>query len=288
MNKEKLKIAKKVSLITIVINVVLAVLKLIAGKLGNSNAMLADGVHTLSDVLTTVIVLIGIRIGAKKADENHPYGHERFESVFAKILSLVLIITGVAIGYDALKILRTGEFLEPKRIAVFAALASILTKELMYRYTLAAARNIRSTSMEADAWHHRSDALSSVGTLVGIIGARLGFSALDPIAGLIVSVLVIKVGVDLYLRSVSELVDESANTEVLAAIEDDILEVDGVLAINELRTRISGSGIFVDLSIAVDGNISVSQGHDIATEVHDKLEENDMVRHCMVHVEPYN
>ncbi len=282
------KVAKKVSLVTILINMVLALIKIVAGLVGKSSAMLADGVHTVSDVGTTVIVLFGIRISSKKADSNHPYGHEKFESVFAKLLSIILVLTGVMIGYEAIKTLREGNLATPGKLALYAAVFSILTKELMYRYTIRAAKEINSTSMEADAWHHRSDALSSIGTFIGILGARIGFPALDPIAGLVVSILVIKVGIDLYLKSISQLVDEAADDEVIEKIKYASLGVEGVKKINSLKTRTFGNRIYVDMDIAVDGNITVKEGHNIAEKVHDEIEGKiQCVKHCMIHVEPY-
>ena len=278
----------KVSVITIVVNILLATFKIVAGIIGYSSAMLADGFHTLSDILTTFIVLIGLKISSKDADESHPYGHEKYESVFAKILSILLLLTGVFIGYEAIKMLIEGNFREPKVIALVAAIFSIATKEAMYWYTIKAAKKIKSISMEADAWHHRSDAFSSIGTFAGILGARLGFPALDPIAGVIVSIFVIKVGVELYIKSVKELVDESASKEVIYEIEEKTKSVDGVREINNLKTRIFGNKIYVDLEILVDADITVKQGHDIAEKVHDKLEEElEDIKHCMVHVEPY-
>lgn len=292
MNDERLvenyRIAKRVSLVTILINIVLAVIKIMAGLVGRSNAMLADGIHTVSDVATTIIVIVGIRIASKKADENHPYGHEKYESIFAKLLSIILVITGFMIGYESIKVLISGDFIRPGKMALYAALFSILVKEFMYRYTIGAALRIKSTSMEADAWHHRSDALSSVGTFIGILGARMGIPALDPIAGIVVSLLVIKVGVDLYLRSVSELVDEAADSDIVKRIESKTLEVEGVKKINTLKTRNFGNRVYVDMEIAVDGSISVREGHTIAERVHDRVEyEIEEVKHCMIHVEPF-
>ncbi len=215
------KLGVKASWITIIFNVLLAAIKIVAGIIGNSKALMADGVHTLSDVLTTFVVLIGLKISSKEADEQHPYGHEKYESVFAKLLSILLLLTGgLFIGYEALKSLIEGNIAKPGRIALVAALVSIVIKEGMYWYIIKIARKIKSLSMEADAWHHRSDAFSSLGTFIGILGARLGLTALDPIAGVVVSILVIKVGVDLYIKSVKELVDESANDETEKQIRD--------------------------------------------------------------------
>lgn len=285
---EDYKLGVKVSMVTIFTNIVLALFKIIAGILGHSSAMLADGVHTLSDVLTTIIVVIGLKVSSKEADEEHPYGHEKYESVFAKILSILLLLTGVYIGYEAIRILISGEFSEPGRIALVAALVSIGVNEIMYWYTIKTAKKIGSISMEADAWHHRSDAFSSIGTFVGILGARMGVPALDPIAGIIVSFFVIKVGIDLYLKSVRELVDESADDKTIKKIIKKTNSVKGVRGIKNLKTRIFGNKIYVDIEILVDAFITVKKGHDISEKVHDKLElEIDDIKHCMVHIEPF-
>lgn len=285
---ENYKLGVKASWITVVVNIILATFKVMAGIIGNSSAMIADGVHTLSDVLTTFVVLLGLRISSKEADKEHPYGHEKYESVFAKVLSMLLLLTGIFIGYEAIKILISGETRTPKLIALIAAFLSIIVKEGMYWYTIKIARKIKSISMEADAWHHRSDAFSSIGTFVGVLGAQLGFTALDPIAGIIVSIFVVKVGVDLYIKSVKELVDEAASEEIIEMIRAKSKFIDGVKGIKSLKTRVFGNKIYVDIEIFVDSNISVKSGHDIAEKVHDKLEaEISDIKHCMVHIEPF-
>lgn len=285
---EDYKLGVKTSWITVLVNVVLSAFKILAGVIGNSSAMIADGAHTLSDVLTTFVVLLGLKVSSKEADEEHPYGHEKYESVFAKILSILLLLTGIFIGYEAIKVLISGEFRKPKLIALIAAFLSIVIKEGMYWYTIKVAKKIKSISMEADAWHHRSDAFSSIGTFMGILGAQLRFPALDPIAGIIVSFFVIKVGVGLYIKSVKELVDESASYDIVQKIKDIATAVDGVREIKNLKTRVFGNKIYVDIEILVDSHISVKSGHDIAEKVHDKLEiEMTDIKHCMVHIEPF-
>ncbi|HSH35790.1 cation diffusion facilitator family transporter, partial [Schnuerera sp.] len=265
------KLGVRVSILTIIINIILAIGKIIAGIIGQSNAMLADGVHTLSDVLTTLVVIIGLKVSSKEADENHPYGHEKYEPVFAKILSIFLIITGLIIGYEGVKVLIIGEIKTPGRIALIAAFISILAKEGMFWYTIKTAKKIKSFSMEADAWHHRSDVLSSAGTFIGILGARMGLKILDPIAGIIVSILIIKVGVDLYLQSIKGLVDEAADKKIITKIENIAFSVEGVKDIKNLKTRIFGNRIYVDIDILVNGNLSVIDGHNIAEKVHDLI-----------------
>lgn len=284
---EDYKLGVKTSIITIIINVVLSAIKITAGVIGKSSAMLADGVHTLSDVLTTFVVLIGLKVSSKEADQKHPYGHEKYEPVFAKLLSILLAATGLFIGYEGIKALRSGNIQTPGKVALIAAVISIATKEGMYWYTVKVAKKIKSLSMEADAWHHRSDAFSSIGTFVGILGARMGFRILDPIAAIIVSIFIIKVGVDLYIKSIKGLVDEAADDETIVKIKDLAFSVDGVKDIKDLKTRIFGNKIYVDIDILVDGNISVKKGHEIAEKVHDLIEYDiEDVKHCMIHVEP--
>lgn len=284
---EDYKLGVKTSIITIIINVVLSAIKITAGVIGKSSAMLADGVHTLSDVLTTFVVLIGLKVSSKEADQKHPYGHEKYEPVFAKLLSILLGTTGLFIGYEGIKALRSGNIQIPGKVALIAAVISIATKEGMYWYTVKVAKKIKSLSMEADAWHHRSDAFSSIGTFVGILGARMGFRILDPIAAIIVSIFIIKVGVDLYIKSIKGLVDEAADDETIVKIKDLAFSVDGVKDIKDLKTRIFGNKIYVDIDILVDGNISVKEGHEIAEKVHDLIEYDiEDVKHCMIHVEP--
>lgn len=287
MDNYKLGVAT--SWFTILVNIILAVFKIVAGFIGRSSAIIADGFHTLSDVLTTFVVLLGLKVSSKEADIKHPYGHEKYESVYAKILSILLLLSGVFIGYEAFKVLISGEIRKPKMIALIAALISIAVKEGMFWYTIKVAKKIKSISMEADAWHHRSDVFSSIGTFVGVLGAQFGFTSLDPIAGIVVSFFIIKVGVDLYIKSIKELVDEAADELVIKEIESLVFSIAGVKGIKNIKTRIFGNRIYVDIEIYVDSFITVEEGHDIAEKVHDKLEKEIIdIKHCMVHIEPYN
>lgn len=288
MSVNSYKIGTKVSSVSIAINVVLSMFKLAAGIAGKSSAMIADSVHTISDVFTTVIVIIGLKLSSKGADVQHPYGHERLESVCAKIISVILMILGVMIAYKSAVDLYRGNSVVPGRIALWAAVVSVIVKEGLYWYTIKAARRIKSISMEGDAWHHRSDALSSIGTFLGVLGARFGYSFLDPLAGIIVSLMIFKVGADLYLRAIKELVDASADKEIEEEICNKVLTVDGVEAIKNLKTRIFGNRIYVDIEIYVNEGLSVKEGHDIAESVHYLVEKQmEIVKHCMVHIEPF-
>lgn len=279
---------KRVSILTILLNVFLFIFKIVSGILGCSTAMIADGIHTLSDIITTFMVILSLKISSKKEDAEHPYGHEKFEPIYGKIISTLLLLTGIFIAYKGIKNLFLGNYIKPKSIAIIASMVSILVKEILYRYTIQTAKKIQSISMEADAWHHRSDALSSVGTFIGILGAKLGFTILDPITTIIVSLFIIKVAVKFYIKSVKELVDTSADDDTLIKIRKEVLKISGVEKIYKLKTRCFGSKLYVDIEIYVDSKISVEEGHTIATKVHDHIENKfKNIKHCMVHVEPF-
>lgn len=284
------RIAKRVSIITILLNLILGVFKILAGIFGRSSAMIADGFHTASDVISTFMVIIGVKISNKAADSDHPYGHEKFEPIFGKLISIFLIFVGFTMGLEGFKALIAKDFAQPGYIAIIAALVSIVTKEGMYWYTLHAANQIKSVSMKADAWHHRSDALSSIATLIGISAAHFSpkLQFLDPLMAVVVSLLVIKVGVDLYLESMKQLVDNAASPEAIKAITELALSVPGVLGICDLKTRVFGNRVYVDLEIYVDAEITVLDGHTIAQNTHDLIEQQlPDVKHCMIHIEPY-
>lgn len=289
MNSEqRIKIANRVSLITIIANIILSVIKVFIGFIGKSNAIIADGFHSLSDVFSTVIALIGIRLANKADDENHPYGHEKIEPVMGKILANILLLTALFMGYNGIKSIIRGDYTVPGSITIYAAIFSIVVKEWMYRYTVRAAKKIESSGLLADAWHHRTDALSSVGSLIGVTGAILGYPILDSIAAVVISVFVAKVAIDIYLQSIKELIDSAADEETIDDIKKIILETQGVIEIDELKTRIHANKLYVDVEISVNKDLSVSQAHDIAENVHDKIEKGiRKVKHCMVHVNPF-
>jgi cation diffusion facilitator family transporter len=286
--QERYEIGNRISKITICWNIILAVAKVLAGVIGKSNAMLADGVHSLSDVISTVAVMIGLKFSNKPEDEDHPYGHEKIEPIVAKLLASVLFITALGIGYNAIHLIASGTFLVPGMIAIYAAVVSIVIKEWMYQYTVKGAKKIESSVLLADAWHHRSDALSSVGTLIGIIGARMGFPILDPIASLVVCVLIGKVAIEIYMEAIKQLIDESADQETMDTIRKYIVETEGVLQIDVLSTRVHANKLYVDVEIAVNADLSLEKAHDIAEAVHHRIESYEKrVKHCMVHVNPY-
>ena len=286
------KIANKVSFITILGNVLLAVFKLMAGIMANSTAMLSDAVHSASDIFSTIVVIIGIKMASKKADKEHPYGHERLECVAAILLAVVLFVTGLGIGTEALKTILSKNYTEivvPGILALVAAIVSIVMKEGMYWYTRYYAKKIDSGALMADAWHHRSDAFSSVGALIGIGGARLGFPIMDSIASLVIFVFIIKAAIDIFKDAMDKMIDRSCDEETENQIYACVLNNKGVRGVDMLHTRIFGNKIYVDIEIQVDASYTLKKAHGIAKEVHDDIEENfPKVKHIMVNVNPTN
>lgn len=288
---KKLKdIAYRVSFISIIINVVLSLLKLIAGIIGNSTAMISDAIHSASDVISTLVVIIGVYISRKKPDRKHQYGHERYECLAAIILSFILCLTGIYIGYTGINSLINKNYnqYDITLVALVAAIISIVVKEWMYHYTIKAAKKINCSALKADAWHHRSDALSSVGALIGIVGSMLGFKFLDPIASLIIALCIIKAAFDIMKDSFDKMMDVSVDEKLENSIRTIVTEEKGVLRIDDLKTRLFANRIYIDLEIAVDGDQSLNDAHMIAEKIHDKIEDKiKECKHCMVHVNPY-
>lgn len=287
--ENRVKVATRVSILTVIINVLLSAIKIVIGTIGRSSSIVADGIHSMTDVFTTVIAYVGVHLSAKKADEDHQYGHEKFEPVMSKVLATVLIVTALLIGYNGIKnIFRASELLTPSKLNLLAATISIITKEWMYHYTVKAADKIKSSALKADAWHHRSDAMSSIGSLVGVAGALLGFKFFDPLAAIVIAVIILKVAIGIYLKSVDEVMDKSADEETIEIIRQTAMSIEGVISVDMLLTRQHVSLIYVDLEIGVKGDLTLWKAHDIAEAVHLKIEEEiESVKHCMVHVNPY-
>lgn len=283
------QIATRVTWITFVGNVILSFFKLFAGIHAHSAAMVSDAVHSFSDVAGEIIVLIGIKMANQKSDKEHPYGHERMECVAAIILSFILFSVGAAIGWSGVsKIARGGGAEAPGILALAAAVISIVVKEGMYHYTHLAAKTIDSVVLEASAWHHRSDAVSSVGSFAGILGARLGWPLLDPAASVIICLLIIKASVDIFMNAVGRMTDKACGDDVTEQIRAVILSQEAVAGIDQIKTRLFGSRIYVDVEIRVNGESTLNEAHAVAQRVHDAIErELPKVKHCMVHVNPY-
>ena len=284
------RVAMRVSAVSIIANCALTVFKLLAGILAHSGAIISDAIHSASDVFSTVVVIIGIRISRKESDKNHPYGHERLECVAAIVLATILAFTGLGIGYSALRQIAGGDYANltvPGRLALVAAAVSILVKEAMYQYTRINARRIDSGALMADAWHHRSDALSSVGALIGIGGARLGFPILDPVASVVICVFIEKAAYEIFMDAVDKMVDKACDEETEAALRECAATQEGVLGVDLLHTRVFGNKIYVDIEICADGEETLRRAHETAERVHDSIEKNfPKVKHIMVHVNP--
>lgn len=283
-------IALRVSKNTIIITIVLSIVKLIAGFLGSSTAMVSDGVHSASDVLSTIGVIIGINMASKEADKEHPYGHERLENVVAIILAVILIVTALGIGRTGIsKILSSGNdpLPIPSTLPLVAAIISILTQEFLYRYTKVNADKVNSGALLADAWHHRTDALSSIGSFVGIAGSRMGLPILDPIASLVITVFILKAALEIFKDAIDKMIDKSAGKKLEDDIRSLVLTQEGVIGIKDMKTRMFGNVIYVSLKVIADGDKTLKEGEVISRNVHDRIEhEFDLIKHVEVKVKP--
>lgn len=281
--------AVKVSAVSIIINVLLSVFKLFAGISSRSGAMISDAVHSMSDVLSTFVVIAGVKLAGKANDAEHPYGHERMECVAAIILSVMLALVGAGIGFGGIKNILSGNsaLSSPGALALVAAVISIVVKEWMYWYTRAAAKRIKSDALMADAWHHRSDALSSVGSFAGIGGAILGYPVLDAVASVVICVFILKAASDIFRGAVNKMVDRACDPETTRQIREIILRRGEILSLDLLKTRMFGAKIFVDVEFSLNAEVTLRYAHDVATAVHDEIEAAfPEVKHCMVHVNP--
>ena len=284
---ERYRASLRVAVVNITANFLLTTAQVIIGILGHSQALVADGLHTLSDTLADLLVIFALKHGHKGADEEHPYGHERIETAVTMILGVVLI--GVAIGIGAragMKLMTVGAIVTPSALTLWTALGTLVAKEAMYRYTINIANRFGSNMLRASAWHHRSDALSSLVVAVGIGGSLIGFAWFDAIAAILVALMIIKVGIQLSWQSLRELVDTGLSTEDLESIRHAILSVSGVKALHMLRTRRVGGQALADVHIIVDDHVSVSEGHQISEAVRARLiKEITPMADVMVHID---
>lgn len=283
-----------VTLVGSVVNIILTVFKIFAGVLGRSTAMIADGIHSLSDLLSDIVVIVFVKISAKGRDKDHDYGHGKFETFATLIISLMLIVVAVNLmsgGINKIRqILDGGEVGSPGMIALWAAVASIVLKEILYRYTIIQGRALNSPMMIANAWHHRSDALSSVGSLLGIAGAIfLGdkFVILDPITGCVISIFILVMAVKMSVPAIKELLDVSLPDDVEEKIEATAKSVKGVVDLHELKTRREGPGIIMEGHLVLDSEISLKEAHDISKKVEESLrKEFGPETQISLHLEP--
>lgn len=286
------QIGMRVAQTTFLVNTILTLTKLAMGLIAGSAALISDAVESAADVGGTILLMLGFRLAKQEPDRRHPYGHEKIESMVGIALALILILTAFAIGkggIDSLRLALAGADMSiPGSIALVGALLSIIVPEVMYRYTIRYAAQIQSSSLEASAWHHRSDAFSSIGTLIGVAGARLGWPFLDPLAALVTCGFIIKVALDIISKGIAQTIDQAVEEKTETEIRDLVLTNPGVLSINDLLTRQSASKMFVDISIACDKDLTLEKAHSIAQEVHDQLERSfSNLIHCNVHVDPY-
>ena len=279
----------QISVLGMAVNLLLATFKFIAGFVGKSDAMISDAVHSSSDIVGGLIVVIGVSFSEKQADDDHPYGHERLESVASLLLALLLFAAGLAVAYSSADKVLGGGYLTmetPGLIALIAAIVSILSKEGLFWYTMSAAKRLNSGALKAEAWHHRSDALSSIGSLIGIAGVRLGFPIMDPIAGLLISFFILKSAWDICKDAMEKMVDHRGDAQTEADIAAVVKKHPGV-EIDLLTTREFGRKLYADLEIRMDGNLTLSEAHRVAEAIHDELEHRfPQLKHVMIHINP--
>lgn len=283
------RIILEATLVGVIGNIALSAFKLTAGIAGHSAAMVSDAIHSLSDVLATAIAFTGVKLAETEPDEDHPYGHERFEQVASLILSGILLATGIGIGYSGIIHISDSSSSIPGTIALAAAIVSIAVKEAMFWYTRHCAKKINSSAFMADAWHHRSDAMSSVGALFGILAARLGYPVFDSIASVVICLFIIKVSVDIFREALSKMTDKSCSREFEDELKEFICTHNGVESIDLLKTRKFGEKVYVDLEIGIDGEMKLIDAHSISAQVHAAVENRfPEIKHIMIHMNPVN
>ena len=282
---------RKMSFVSVAGNAVLSGFKFYAGVVGNSGAMISDSIHSFSDVITTVIAWFGVKVSKKEADSNHPYGHERIECIASLLLGIILLATGLGVGKVGIENIISGNYETlaiPSAIAL-VAIVSIVSKEAMYWYTRHYAKLINSSAFLADAWHHRSDAFSSIGSLIGIGGAMLGFPVMDSVASVVICLFIVKASYDILKDGVVKLLDTSCGKGYEEQMEQYIAAQEGVVHVDSLRTRMFGNKVYIDLEIQVDGEQSLRDAHEVAEHVHNEVEHTfPDVKHIMIHLNPAN
>lgn len=290
MNEEvRYKASRKASYLGLAGNVILTFLKGFIGYISGSTALIADAVHSASDFIGTVIVIKGVKIAHQPPDASHPYGHYKAESIVSKIIAIILMITAVFIGYEAFQILISENIQVPGSIAILVAIISIVVKEGMYQYTIRVGRKYRNSALIADAWHQRSDAISSIAALIGITGAVLGFPFMDPLAGMVVALLILKTAISIYIDAIHDLMDSAPPQEVLDKISEAAKIDEGVLAVSDVKVRRYGSMLLVDMKINVSPQITVEKGHAIAARTKENvLTQNEEVKDVLIHVNPHH
>ncbi|HEC29865.1 MAG TPA: cation transporter [Gammaproteobacteria bacterium] len=289
-DEQRYKETRKVTLIGSALDLVLGVAKILAGYAGSSQALIADGVHSLSDLVTDIMVLFAAKHGSRAADEDHPYGHARIETLMTVVLGIALILVALGIGYDAVRrLFHPAMLLHPGWLALAIAAISIFSKEAIYQYTMRVAVRLRSNLLRANAWHSRSDAISSVIVVIGVAGSMAGLTYLDAIATVGVVLMIARIGWDMAWHSMTELVDTGLDPGRVEKMRDYVKSMDGVIDLHMLRTRRMGADALVDVHLQVGPHLSVSEGHHISEVVRNRMiEEFDEVTDVMVHIDPEN
>ncbi len=290
ISEQRYTTIRNVTVIGIIGNVLLSIIKLIFGWLGNSYALIADGIHSLSDLISDAVILIAAKWSTEQADDEHPYGHGRIETLATVIVGGILIFVAILMLFDAGQRLWQAENLFiPTTLSLIIAFLSIVIKEALFQYTMIIAKKLRSPMLKANAWHHRTDAISSIVVFLGIIGTLAGFVWLDAVAAIGVSFMIAHVGWELAWRGLQELIDTALDAEKVTEIEHKIKAIDGVRTLHLLRTRYMGSQALVDVHLLVNPRISVSEGHQIAETARQTLiEQFEEISEVMVHIDPEN
>ncbi len=292
MTPAEVQMAYRISIKGMLINLLLFIAKGIVGILIHSVSLLSDAIHSLTDIFSTLVVLISLKISNKPADSGHPYGHEKIECVIAFLLGLMLFGIGGIITWEGItKLGNLSNIVEQTVLlnffAIGAAIISIVAKEWMYRFTIKCAKKIHSPSMIADAWHHRSDAISSVGSLIGVAGLCLGYPIIDVLACTIISIFIFKAAYEICADACKQMIDASGDKSVVECIKNAILQNPNVLSLDLLKTRQFGSKLYVDVEVTLDHSMSFEQAHKVSHLIHDCVEDTmSEVKHCMVHVNP--
>lgn len=284
---ERHVVARRSTLVSVLVNVVLTAAQLVVGLIAHSQALVADAIHSLSDLVSDFVVLLANQHSHKAADEDHHYGHQRYETAASLALGMLLLGVGAGMLWGAVQKLSSPEPIPTVQpVALYVALGALLSKELLFRYMLAAAERVRSSMLVANAWHARSDAASSLVVALGILGNMLGYPMLDPVAALIVGLMVSKMGWEFGWNALNDLMDRSASQDQIAQIRELICQTPGVQGVHDLRTRKMGDMILVDAHLEVDGRLSVKEGHEIATQARQRVMGALPVLDVMTHLDP--
>ncbi|MDN0074566.1 cation diffusion facilitator family transporter [Crenobacter sp. SG2303] len=286
-NLDRQQAARRSTWVSVVVNLLLTLLQVAAGLISGSQGLVADGIHSLSDLMADFVVLLASHHSRKEPDADHHYGHHRYENAASLVLGVLLLVVGIGMLGNAISKIEQPSSQPVQLAALWVALGALLAKELLFRYMLAIAKRVRSSMLIANAWHARSDAASSLIVAVGIVGNLLGYHLLDPVAALVVGLMVTKMGWSFAWDALHDLMDRSADEESVAAIHTALIGTPGVMGVHDLKTRKVGDLILVDVHLEVDADRSVEQGHDIALEARRRAMEDRTVLNVMTHVDPY-